>query len=75
MKLDTSARLLTKKDREMKSNFINTLFCAKFHYIRTIEEIKFIDKVDGRAVGQFECVKCGIKFMANKKRSIFRVKN
>jgi len=56
-------------------SFINTLLCAIFHHIRTIEECKFIDRVDGREVGQFECVKCQTKFMANSKRSWFRSYN
>lgn len=56
-------------------SFGNTLLCAVFHHIRIIEECKFIDKVDGREVGQFECVKCNKKFMANSKRSLFRVYN
>ena len=63
------------ENESTKGNFANTLLCAAFHRIRTIEKCIFIDKVDGREVGLFECVKCGTKFMANKKRSLFRVFN
>lgn len=63
------------KNQSKKGNFANILLCAVFHRIRTIDECIFIDKVDGREVGLFECVKCGTKFMANKKRSLFRVFN
>lgn len=63
------------KRTKFEGNFANTLLCAVFHRIRTIEKCIFIDKVDGIEVGLFECVKCGTKFMANKKRSLFRVFN
>jgi hypothetical protein len=59
----------------MSNENITNVMCRLFHHIRVIEECKFIDKVDGREVGQFECVKCKTKFMANKKRSWFRVYN
>jgi len=67
----------TTKDtsKHRSHSFGNTFLCAVFHHIRTIEECKFIDKVDGGEVGQFECVKCKTKFMANNKRSWFRVYN
>lgn len=69
--------MINTKDKlkEETPHFAKHLLCAVFHHIIAIEECKFIDKVDGREVGQFECVKCGTKFMANKKRSWFRVYN
>ena len=51
------------------------IICRLFHHIRTIEELKFIDRVDGREVGQYECCRCNKKFMANSKSSWFRVYN
>ncbi len=68
-------RITEQTIKHKSHSFGNTLLCAVFHHIRTIEECKFIDKVDGKEVGQFECIKCGTKFMANKKRSWFRVYN
>lgn len=68
------------KEKEKKESLYNcfrqsNIICSLFHHIRTIEECKFIDKVDGKEVGQYECFKCNKKFMANSKRSLFRVYN
>ena len=51
------------------------IICSLFHHIRIIEKCKFIDKVDGREVGQYECCRCNNRFMAKSKRSLFRVYN
>ena len=65
----------TFKEKRHHRFWLGGVMCRLFHHIRTIENCKFIDKVDGREVGQFECVKCKAKFMANKKSSWFRVYN
>jgi hypothetical protein len=54
---------------------LGAVMCRLFHHIRTIEECKFIDRVDGREVGQYECCRCNKRFMANSKKSWFRVYN
>lgn len=54
---------------------LNRIFCRIFHNIKTIESCKFIDIVSGRVVGQHECTTCNKRFMANYKRSWYRVYN
>jgi hypothetical protein len=68
-------RITEQTIKHKSHSFGNTLLCAVFHHIRTIEECKFIDRVDGREVGQYECCRCNKRFMANSKRSCFRVYN
>jgi len=55
--------------------WISGIICRLFHQIKTIENCKFIDAVDGREVGQYECCHCNKRFMANSKRGWFRVYN
>ena len=55
--------------------WLGGVMCRLFHHIRAIENCKFIDRVDGREVGQYECCRCNKRFMANSKRSWFRVYN
>jgi len=62
-------------EEQSQPSCLGDVMCRLFHYIRTVEDIKFIDTVSGRSVGQFECVKCKRKFMANKKNSWFRCYN
>ncbi len=51
-----------------------SLLCILFHPIATINNNLFIDKVSGQRVGRFHCFKCNVTYMANSKRSFFRVK-
>ena len=67
-------QLTIKKSRNYRFSF-GGIMCRLFHHIRTIEELKFIDRVDGLQVGQYECCQCNKKFMANSKSSWFRVYN
>ena len=67
-----SEQLTIKKARSHRF-WLGGVICRLFHHIRTIEECKFIDRVDGREVGQYECCRCNKRFMANSKRSWFRV--
>lgn len=69
-----SEQLTIKKERNHRF-WLGGVMCRLFHHIRTIEECKFIDRVDGREVGQYECCRCNKRFMANSKRSWFRVYN
>ena len=57
-------KLTIKKARSHRF-WLGGVMCRLFHHIRTIEECKFIDRVDGREVGQFECCRCNKRFMAN----------
>jgi len=65
----------TIKTKTNSKLWVNGLMCRLFHPIRTIENCKFIDTVDGRSVGQYECFICQKRFMANSKGSWFRVYN
>jgi len=56
-------------------NLAKMLLCAVFHKIKIISNNVFIDKVSGKAVGQFKCEQCDVKFLASKKRDLFRVYN
>lgn len=68
--------MIIKTIKEIATLFgISGVICRLFHHIITIENCKFIDVVDGKKVGQYECSKCNKRFMANSKRSWFRVYN
>jgi hypothetical protein len=43
-------QLTIKKARNHRF-WLGGIMCRLFHHIRTIEECKFIDRVDGREVG------------------------
>jgi hypothetical protein len=66
---------LTIQKARIHRFWLGGVMCRLFHHIRTIEDCKFIDRVDGREVGQYECCRCNKRFMANSKRSWFRVYN
>ncbi len=56
----------------MKS-YLNEILCILFHKIRIINHCLFVDIVSGEKVGQYDCIRCNRVFMANSKRSWFRV--
>lgn len=49
------------------------MICVLFHKIKTLNSCLFTDSVSGENVGEYECVKCNKVYMANSKRSFFRV--
>lgn len=66
-------RITIKKS--LINHFWLGIICRLFHNITTIEECKFIDRINGKEVGQYGCCRCNKKFMAYSKRSLFRVYN
>lgn len=57
--------------KKIKSVF-NGLNCRLFHPIETISNCDFIDRVTGKSVGKFKCIKCEKTYLANNKRDFFR---
>lgn len=51
------------------------IICALFHPITILYKNYFTDIVSGKNVGKYRCEKCDVTFMANRKRSFWRVKS